>query len=510
MNQAQEMKMLDQYYSLQAEGALLASMIVDGENVIGPLLERFCGADLYRPEHREIFSAIVDCWRANDGKVDLVLLAEWLKVRGRLSEIGGVDYLVEVAQSVPASSSWEYYARIVVDCARLRTAHQSVRGALRHLESDGPIDERLTRCEELLAARTSAASPMTEGDCQIELVSMDAIDPIQTEWLWPNVIPMGMISLLVGQPGQGKSFVSMDIAARVTTGRPWPDSSETPTTPGSVVIFSFEEDLHRTVRGRLDSCGADAGKIKAFRSIRTPTGLSDTIDIQTHLPQLERAVKTLPDLRMILFDPITSCLGAADQNSQAEVRNALTALQNFAQRTGIAIVGISHFAKRTDTSAIYRVLGSVSFAAVSRSIWCVHREPVTPEQPHPRRLFLPVKNNYAIEPAGLSFDIVAGAIEWGILPITDDTDDILSNRRERPSGSKKHDAMQFLREHLEGKPPMESDALIRLAEEKGLTRSKLYDAKRDLGIEARKTGFSGAWVWSFPSMQAELPSLLPI
>jgi len=498
MNQAKETKVFEQYYSLQAEGALLAAMIVDGEKVIGPLLERFGVGDLYRPEHREIFNAIVECWRTNDGKVDLVLLGEWLKVRGRLAEIGGVDYLVQVAESVPSSASREYYARIVVDCARLRNAHQSVQGALRHLESDGPIDERLARCEELLSSRQSAASPMSSGGCRIELVTMDKIEPIPIEWLWPNVVPMGMITLIVGKPDQGKSFVCMDMISRITTGRPWPDSPETPQPAGSVMLFSFEEDLHRSVRLRLDDCGACNPKVHAFRSFRSDNGRSETIDVHCHLRDLEEAVATIPDLRLIVFDPITSCLGAADQNSQAEVRNALTALQNFAQRTGVAIVGISHFAKRTDTDAIYRILGSVSFAAVSRSIWCVHQEK-TPDKPRGGpRMFLPVKNNYAIEPMGRSFDIVGGALEWGMLPVLDDTDEILSNRRERPSGSKKQDAKQFLREQLEGKEPMASEAVFERAKDLRIPDNRLKEAKTELGIEAFKSGFQGQWMWSWP------------
>ncbi|NLH16316.1 MAG: AAA family ATPase [Phycisphaerae bacterium] len=491
-----DLKEMDKYYSLEAEGGLLGSMIVD-PSIIGPLSERFSGRDLYRIEHQQIYDGVVECWRSNDGRMDLILLRDFLKSRGRLADVGGVDYLVQVAQSVANSANWENYARIVVDYARLRNAYSAVRGALRELQSTGPITERLDRSEALLVNRQAVASSFDDG-ADIELSPMESIAPVQTSWLWPNVIPMGMITLLVGQPGQGKSFVCMDIAARVSTGRPWPESPQTPTTPGSTLIFSFEEDLARSIRPRLDACGADCKKVFAFRSIRTPGGLSETIDISSHLPQLERAVTTIPDLRMIVFDPITSCLGGADQNSQAEVRNALTALQSFAQRTGVAVVGISHFAKRTDTNAMYRILGSVSFAAVSRSIWCVHREPITPDQPCPRRLFLPVKNNYAIDPTGLSFDIVGGAIEWGLLPVTDDTDEILAKRRDKPASKKLHDAKQFLREQLEGKEPMESEEIFRRARGYEISDNRLREAKKELSVDAFKSGFSGKWMWSWP------------
>ena len=164
----------------------------------------------------------------------------------------------------------------------------------------------------------------------------------------------------------------------------------------------------------------------------------------------------------------------------------------------MTVVGISHFAKRTDTNAMYRILGSVSFAAVSRSIWCVHREPISVDQPCPKRLFLPVKNNYAIDPTGLSFDIVAGAVEWGMLPVTDDTDEILSNRRDRSGSKKLHDAKAFLREQLEGKEPVDSDEIFRRARGYEISENRLRDAKRELGIEASKSGFQGRWLWSWP------------
>ena len=113
-------------------------------------------------------------------------------------------------------------------------------------------------------------------------------------------------------------------------------------------------------------------------------------------------------------------------------------------------------------------------------------------QPCPRRLFLPVKNNYAIDPTGLSFDIVGGAIEWGLLPVTDDTDEILSNRRDKPAGSKKlHDAKQFLREQLEGKEPMDSEEIFRRAREHQIGESRLREAKQDLAIDTYKSSFNG-------------------
>lgn len=135
----------------------------------------------------------------------------------------------------------------------------------------------------------------------------------------------------------------------------------------------------------------------------------------------------------------------------------------------------------------------------------MHREPITVDQPNPRRLFLPVKNNYAIDPTGLSFDIVAGAVEWGLLPVTDDTDEILSNRRDRPGSKKPHDAKAFLREQLQGKEPLDSEEIFRRAREFQIGDNRLRDAKRELGIETSKSGFQGRWLCSWPdSTQRDL------
>ena len=103
---------------------------------------------------------------------------------------------------------------------------------------------------------------------------------------------------------------------------------------------------------------------------------------------------------------------------------------------------------------------------------------------------------------GLSFDIVGGAIEWSLLPVTDDTDEILSNRRDKPAGSKKlHDAKQFLREQLEGKEPMDSEEIFRRARGYEISDNRLKEAKKDLSIDAWKSGFHGKWMWSWPKQR---------
>jgi hypothetical protein len=106
--------------------------------------------------------------------------------------------------------------------------------------------------------------------------------------------------------------------------------------------------------------------------------------------------------------------------------------------------------------------------------------------------------NYAIDPVGLSFDIVGGSVEWDMLPVLDDTDQILSNHRQRSGSKKLHDAKQFLREQLEGKPPVDSEEIFRRARQYQIGESRLREAKKELSIDAYKSSFNGKWVWAWP------------
>ena len=483
------------YYDLPSEGAFLGSLIVD-KTLIATAREVLPPNDIYKPEHRTIYDAIVDTWeRCND--FDLVMLHATLTANGTYESVGGREYLTEIAYAVPSSASRDYYAKIIHEHAVIRRQYVAYNAAMRALDAAGPIPDRLDA-----AAKAMAEIPLHEGNGKPKIVlePMDTIEPVAIDWLWANRIPAGMVSLIVGLPGQGKSFISLDMAAKISRGTQWPDGS--PCQKGKVLLFALEEDPAVSTRPRLDACGADCSRILLFKGIQHHGVESETIDIHQHLPTLEKTIAEQPDLRMVVFDPITSVMGGADQNSQAEVRDALTLLAQFAKRTGVAVVGISHFAKRTDTAAVYKTLGSVSFAAVARSVWCVHRDPISEENPSPPRLFLPIKANYSIEAQGLSFEIVNGGVEWSTATITRTIDEAIKPDK-RKQQAVNNDAVDFLKDILSDGQEHLAVEIYAEAKQAGISEDRLGRATTNLGMYRghgkRKSTADGKYYWSLPN-----------
>lgn len=478
----------DILYSHEAEGAILGAMIVGGPEIIQAIRSTISVDDFFYPAHKLIYQAIADV-HEDKGEADLVLIRDQLKITNHLADAGGVEYLARIADCVPSAESYPHYAAILKDYTAMRAQLNALNDAYQILTSPIPIRDRLAQSSEFI---TKIEAYKGNGYDKIEVQTMDTIEPKDIQWLWPNRIPCGMVSLLVGLPGQGKSFVSLDMAARLSHGLLWPDG--TLCSKAETIIFAFEEDLAVATRPRLDAMGADCTKIHAHIATHVQGVKYDLIDVHKDLPLMEKLCNAHPEVKLIIFDPITSALGSTDQNNQAEVRDALTLLANFAAKAGVAILGISHFAKRTDTAAVYKTLGSVSFAAVARSVWCVHRDPISEENIHPPRLFLPVKANYSIEAQGLSFDIINGAVQWSNDVVTQSVDEVM--KKDKPKrDTADQAAIEFLKKALKDGQERKCTDLDSEAQNRGISHKLLWSASQKLGIKRRKSPIDRCWYW---------------
>jgi hypothetical protein len=481
------------YHSKEAEKSFLGSLLQDP--TIAEQARSTLGTDdLYYAEHRSIYDAIKD---AHDAHPDLAMMdfaqavGDHLKQIGQLAAVGGVPYLGnDLMLATAAPSAWAYHADIIHKHAVIRRQYILHKEYLTKLDEPGTIEERLAHAETVL----QAAPVMGNGHNAIKSSMMDTIEPKDIDWLWPNRIPCGMVSLLVGLPGQGKSFISLDMAARISRGIHWPDGHINK--QAEVMIYAFEEDLSVATRPRLDAMGADCSKIHAFESVKLNGIESESIDVHIHLPLIVKYHKDHPNIRLIILDPITSALGAADQNSQAEVRHALTLLANFAAEANVAVLGISHFAKRSDTAAVYKTLGSVSFAAVARSVWCVHREPPQESIPNPPRLFLPVKANYSIEAQGLSFEITNGAVEWAAGDVATCVDEAIRRDKPKKSPTGRDDAVDFVRGMLSSGEEVPATEIYSEASNRGFSDDRIDRASRDCGVKKRRSPLDKKSYWS--------------
>ena len=221
------------------------------------------------------------------------------------------------------------------------------------------------------------------------------IEPEEVEWLWERRIPLGKLTCVQGDPGDGKTYVALDIASHVSTGKPFSDGSPCP--QGKTLFVTAEDGPGDTIRKRLDALGAKCKNIIHLVAVQEEEEESH-LRLDDHVEQLEQYLSDHPDIKLIVLDPITSFLGSTKANDNVDVRNTLNPLIDIAERQQVAIVAINHLNK-DEKKAIYKSLGSVAFAAVARAVWAVCRHPDDEE----KRFLLPVKMNLC-KTSGLIFE----------------------------------------------------------------------------------------------------------
>ena len=344
------------------------------------------------------------------------------------------------------------------------------------------------------------------------LVRMSEVKPELVEWLWPGRIALGKLTLIAGDPGLGKSFLTLDIASRVSSGSPWPDSPNNKMNSGGVVLLNAEDGISDTIRPRLDCAGADVSRIVAIESIhvvgKSLNPHTRGFDLSTDLPAIEEAINSVDCCRLVVIDPITAYLGKTDSHNNAEIRGLLAPLSDLAARYKVAVVAVTHLNKSGNGPAIYRTMGSLAFAAAARAAWAVTKDKTNDK----RRLFIPIKNNIAPNTGGLAYQIASIGINganvvWESDPVTLSADDALSSDRvEAGKPTEQDDVEVWLHSYLRDAPKRVND-ILKDAKNAGYSVATLRRAKAGLGVVSNKEGVDSAcWVWSLPT-QLEISTL---
>jgi putative DNA primase/helicase len=338
------------------------------------------------------------------------------------------------------------------------------------------------------------------------------VTPEPVEWLWPGRVAAGKLTLIAGEPGLGKSQVSVAMAAAVTTGGEWP-CSEGCALQGNVVILSAEDGVADTIVPRLMAAGADCEHVQIISAVKDQAGRRG-FNLSADLKLLEQEITRLQDVRLVIIDPISSYLGPrVDSHVNASVRAVLEPVSEMAARLGIAIVAITHSPKGAGTAAIHRFIGSIAFVAAARAAFMVVPDP----EDSGRVLFLPVKNNLAPLGKGLAFRleqrlvgdpeaaIVASSVTWDDKPVTITADRALQAADEQAGGGRSgiDEAEEFLHNELRGGPAPVKD-IKEAAAAHCISLRTLERAKRALGALAVKGGFDGddaGWSWRLPDKQ---------
>lgn len=338
------------------------------------------------------------------------------------------------------------------------------------------------------------------------IVRLSDVEPEEVKWLWPGRIAQGKLTILAGDPGLGKSFLSCDFAARISRGSAWPDDPKNRAPIGGVVILNCEDDLADTIQPRLVKHGANLTRIVSLSAVRDASNKNRKrpFDLARDLPALETAIRELGDCRLVIIDPISAYLGAdVNSHDNAEVRALLTPLSEMAARHSVAVVAVSHLNKGGGGAAIYRTMGSIAFAATARAVWFVAKDRGNPE----RRLFLPVKNNVGKDSNGMAFSIVDEKVVWEPDPVKTTADEALSIEplRRGPEPEHQNAAIAFLRDELSDGPRLVKEVERNAKVGHDISHRTLVRAKQELGVKSFRKESSGPWWWKLPESNGPIP-----
>lgn len=350
---------------------------------------------------------------------------------------------------------------------------------------------------------------MTSPNDEPKTRSYKDVKPEKLDWLWPNRVPLGKLTLLVGHPGVGKSFLSLYMAAQVSTGRAWVDTFGSQK-QGNVLILTAEDDPGDTVVVRLLAAGADVSNIYEIEAVKTDKGLRGLYNLTQDVPILMKAVHNIGNVRLVIIDPISAYMSGKNENKNAEVREYLNPLIELAKVKKLAIVGISHLNKNQEMTAGQRILGSTGFLAATRAAWLVE----TDKNDLDRKLFVPMKGNLSQKPTGLAYKLMSQSVQTdrGLTPsaycafepdpIYFTADDLLqpsAGKSGRPR--KKETAGGWLMAYLADGPKKVLD-IYRDGEDAGFSERTLRNAKKTSKIQATQTydpeQGKHFWEWALP------------
>ena len=340
------------------------------------------------------------------------------------------------------------------------------------------------------------------------LVSLADVAPESVRWLWPRYIPLGKLTIIEGDPGTGKSLVSLDLAARISTGREMPDGS--PCELGGVVLLNAEDGLADTVVPRLEGAGADRSRIKAITGARDLSG-ERLPDLARDITRIEEAIRQ-EGAKLVVVDPLNAYLpDTVNSWSDHQIRRVLAPLAKMAERTGVAVLVIRHLNKAVGGNAIYRGGGSIGIIAAARAAFLIAPEPNNEST----QIFAPVKFNLGRHPPSLAFRLQESAngsvgVVWqGEVEYTAAQ---LHAQWQPQKTSALDRAVVFLEDFLLNGPVSAEEVKAR-AQDAEITERTLERAKKAVGVKVHKEGFGseGQWLWSLESdegCQSDLAALV--
>lgn len=343
----------------------------------------------------------------------------------------------------------------------------------------------------------------TSAPTEAVLVNFADIKSEPIQWLWQYRVALGKLTLFVGDPDVGKSLLTSAISSAVSKGSPW-FVDNLPCPMGDVIVLSAEDDASDTIKPRLEAAGADVRRVHILQAIRVANADGSETErmfsLERDLDAIESVLKSLPECKLVIIDPISAYLGQTDSHRNAAVRGLLAPLSRLASRYKVALIAIEHLNKNSsEKNALYRPGGSLAFVAAARAVFFITRDPDNKV----RRLFFPIKNNISPEreKAGLAYTVTAAengspVIVWEPDPIDIPPDFALTTDSADEKMAAGFAVMMLERILSEGSKTARQ--VYTEGEDVGLTEKQIRTAQKKLGVVPRKTSYRGEWVWELP------------
>lgn len=338
----------------------------------------------------------------------------------------------------------------------------------------------------------------------LRIVKASEVKPKQIRWLWPGVIAQGKLIVIAGDPGLGKSQVSLFICATISSGGIWPVSGES-SQEGNVLILSAEDGAEDTIVPRLMALGANLDRIHLVQSMRFEKDKERTFNLTSDIEHLRKETKQIGEVKLLVIDPISAYMGKTDSHKNAEVRSALTPAIEFVEEIGASLLCVTHLTKGGNSRNVMNfVTGSIAFTAAARATYIVTKENDDPD----RRLMLPLKNNLAKDTNGYGYRIEerfltnlnpkinTSCVIWEKEFVNMSAEEVFFSENRSSHHIKTEN---FLLQELAEGCEVSCNELYEKAEKLGISRKTLRTVKNKIKVDTRKDGYQGQWLWSLPN-----------